>query len=137
MSERERIDVHKCVTVTHPHVRKCRRTPPWTLVKRLANGSLTTHQISAQSVQPFPRYGNWAYLHVRTCRCSPMTCVIFITVWSPIKYQIRSQSAEPSQSSAANFDSLHAARAIVVTQIDGCGFHSRQKGCSHQSKTVC
>ena len=32
-------------------------------VKRVAIGSITTHQISEQSVQPFPRYGK----EVGTC----------------------------------------------------------------------
>ena len=30
--------------------------PSFRSVKRLSNGSLTTYQISAQAVQPFPRY---------------------------------------------------------------------------------
>ena len=37
------------------HVRTCSSTRPVTSVKRLGNVSLTTYQISAQSVQPFPR----------------------------------------------------------------------------------
>ena len=42
-----------------------------------------------------------------------MTCVICIAAWSLNTHQIWSQSAEPflSYSSAANFDTLHAARA--------------------------
>ena len=52
-------------------VRTCSCTPPLTFVKCLADGSLTAHQISVQSVRPFPRYGKGAYLHVRTCRCTP------------------------------------------------------------------
>ena len=39
-------------------------TPPLTFVKIQTNGSLSTHQISAQSVQPFARYGKWLHLHV-------------------------------------------------------------------------
>ena len=45
------------------HVRTCTCTTSLTFVKRQTNGSLTTHQISAQSVQPFPRY----LKGVRTC----------------------------------------------------------------------
>ena len=37
------------------HVRTCRCTPLLACPKRIANGSLTTHQILAQSVQPFQR----------------------------------------------------------------------------------
>ena len=33
----------------------------------VANGSLTKHQISAQSVNPFPRYRKGTHLHMRTC----------------------------------------------------------------------
>ena len=40
------------------HVRAHSYTPPITFVKRLTNESLIMYQISAQSVQPFPRYGN-------------------------------------------------------------------------------
>ena len=65
------------------HLRTCSCAPPLTSAKRLADGFLSTHQISAQSVQPFPRYGNGAHLHVLTCRCTaPMTCVICIAAWS-------------------------------------------------------
>ena len=81
-----------------------------------------------------------AHLHVRTCRCTPtMTCVICIAAWSLIIYQIWLQSADPSlsYSSAANFDTLHAARDAVTAQMDGCWFHSRQKGCGYPSKSVC
>ena len=49
-------------TVTHTLV----EVPP-TLCTRLASGPLTTHQISTQSVQPYPRYG----MGVRTCACTP------------------------------------------------------------------
>ena len=47
---------HSSVTVTGSHVRTCRCTPPLVCVKLIANESLTTHRISAQYVQPFPRY---------------------------------------------------------------------------------
>ena len=101
------------------HVRTCRCTPPLSSVKRIANWSLTTHQISAQSVQPFPRYGTQgniytcARAHVRTCRCTPpMTCGICIATWALTTHQIWWQSAQPflSYSLAGHFDTLHAAR---------------------------
>ena len=41
-------------------------------VKRIASGPLTSHQISAQSVQPFPRYGKWV-------RKSALGSFIFVT----------------------------------------------------------
>ena len=61
------------------HVRRCTCTPPLTFVKRQANGSLATNQISAQSVQPLPRYGKGgASARAQVCTVSftpPMTCV--------------------------------------------------------------
>ena len=42
-------------------------TPPFTFVKRQANESLITSQISVQSFHPFPRYEKG----VCTCRCAP------------------------------------------------------------------
>ena len=52
MNEREREDVLKCVTVTLALVQNLP-----SCVKRIATGHLVTHQISVQSVQPYPRYG--------------------------------------------------------------------------------
>ena len=52
MNERERMDVFKCVAVTLALVQNL----PF-CVKRMTTGPLATHQISVQSVQPFPRYG--------------------------------------------------------------------------------
>ena len=68
----------------HPsaHVRTCSYAPPLAFAKSLAIGSLTSYQISAQSVQPFARYGKGQHMHVRKCTTPPMTCVICITVWS-------------------------------------------------------
>ena len=54
------------------------------------------------------------HLHVRKCRCTPpMTCVIWVAVWSLSTCQIWSPSAQPllSYSSAGNFDTFHATRA--------------------------
>ena len=52
------------------HVRTCRCAPLMICVKRNANGSRTTLQVSAQSVQPFSRYGRGvctcARAHVQT-----------------------------------------------------------------------
>ena len=45
-------DTKNGCTRAHVHL-----TPPQTFVKRLANGFLMIHQISAQSAWPFPRYG--------------------------------------------------------------------------------
>ena len=58
MNEWERMDVLKCVTVTLVSVQNLPSR-----VKRLAAGPLATHQISVQSVQPFPTYRK----RVRTC----------------------------------------------------------------------
>ena len=52
MNERERKIVLKNVTVT---LALMQNLP--SCVKRIATGPLATHQISVQSVQPFPRYG--------------------------------------------------------------------------------
>ena len=79
--------------------------PPSTVVKRLTNGSRTTYQISPLSIQPFPRYGKGAHLHVRKGKCTAsMTCAICIATWSLTTHQIWSLSAEPflSYSLAAN-----------------------------------
>ena len=54
--------------------------------KSLANGSLITYRISAQSVQPFRRYrkgGTSARTRLRMWRrTTPITCVICIAAWS-------------------------------------------------------
>ena len=64
----------------------CTCIPPLTFVERQANGSLITNQISAHSVQPFPRYAKGDIsprAHVRYCRCTPpMACVICIATWT-------------------------------------------------------
>ena len=53
--EIRKMDAHmltcSCILRVQLHVRTS------TFVKHLANGSLITYQISAQSIQPFPRYG--------------------------------------------------------------------------------
>ena len=61
-------------------------------IKRTAAGSLTTHLISAQCAQWFPRYGKG----VRTCGCNPpMTCVKHLGNDSKPTHQIWTQSAKP------------------------------------------
>ena len=74
-----------------------------------------TYQISARSVQLFPRYGKggtYARAHLRKCRCTPvtppMTCVICIAAWSLNTHQMLLPSAHlfPSYRLAANFDAL-------------------------------
>ena len=102
-------------TSAHAHVQMY---PTLDFCKRLANGFLTTHQISAQSVQPLPRYGKGTHLHVRTCAradvsTTPMTWLVCIAAWSLNTYQIWSQSIQLflSYSLATIFDTLHAARA--------------------------
>ena len=97
------------------HARTFSCTPPLTFAKRLANGCLKIYQISAQSVKPFPRYGEGgisARAHVDVP--FPMTCAISISAWSLNTRQIWLKSADPFliYSLAANFDILHAARAI-------------------------
>ena len=66
MNERERMNVLRCVTVP---LAFAQNLPP--CVKRKATGPLSTHQISVQSVQPFPRYGTGkgtaARAHMLTC----------------------------------------------------------------------
>ena len=99
------------------YVRTCSCIPPFAFVKRQANGFLTTVQISAQSVKPFPRCGKGgtsARAHVRKCRCTPpMTYVICIAAGSLNTHQVWSLSVEPflSYGLAANFDTIHVARA--------------------------
>ena len=58
MNERDGMDALKCETVTLALVQNLPSS-----VKRKATGPLATHQISVQSVQPFPRYGKG----MRTC----------------------------------------------------------------------
>ena len=65
MNERERTDVLKCLYAVQLHVRPCKYSQ--SCVKRIDSGPLATHQVSAQSVQPSPRYGKG----VRTCTCTP------------------------------------------------------------------
>ena len=64
MNERGRIDVLKCVTVTHASVQDLPSS-----VKRKPTGPLATQLISVQSVQPFSRYGegmhNCIHAHVQ------------------------------------------------------------------------
>ena len=91
-------------------MRTCSYAPPSFFAKSPASGSLTTYQISAQSTQPFPRYGKGgtsARVYVRTCIGNPpVTCVICVAARSPNAHQILSPSAHPflSYSLAANFD---------------------------------
>ena len=54
----------------------CARAAHPRLVKRLSNGSITTYLISARSVQPIPRYGKGAHLHVRMWRCTPPSAFV-------------------------------------------------------------
>ena len=83
--------------------------PTTEYLKRTSNWSLTTHQISVQSVLLFPRYqtlGNVSDAH-------PHDLWICIATWTLTTHQIWWQSARPflSYSLAGNFDTLHAARA--------------------------
>ena len=50
------------------NVRTCRCTPSVTCMKCIAGCPITTHQISAQRVQPLPRYGK-EVRHIHKCRC--------------------------------------------------------------------
>ena len=71
MKERERKDVLKWVVQLH--VRSCGH--PLSSIKRTASGPLTTHQVSAQSVQPFTRHGKGdtsARAQVRKRTCTPV-----------------------------------------------------------------
>ena len=87
------------------------------LPQALRNGSLTTNQISAQSVQHFQRCwkgGTSAGVQAHTCRCTPpMTCVICISVRCLNTHQICWLSAYPflSYGLPANFTPPHFARA--------------------------
>ena len=54
---------------------KCNCAPLMTVINRLANGSLSSYQISAESVKTFPRYVKGTHLHLRTCaRADVHTC---------------------------------------------------------------
>ena len=77
------LDTEKGCVLAHVHL-----YPPLILVKCQDNGSVTTNQISAQSVQPFPIYG-------RADAPPPMSCVICTVAWSLSTHRIRSQSAYP------------------------------------------
>ena len=100
---------------TRAHV-KMYSTPDF--CKTPATWSPTTHKISAQSVQPFPRYGTLGYIHLRTCRCDPiMSCGISIATWPQSTHQIWWQSAHPllSYCLTTAFGTLHAARTTCQT----------------------
>ena len=60
-------------------------------VKRIAGGPLTTHQILAQSVQPFPGYGK----RVRTCCCTTLNFVKRSASRSLTMHQISAQTVQP------------------------------------------
>ena len=62
-----------CLKCVQLHVRSCGYPPAF--VKRIASGPLVTHQVSAQSFQPFPRYEKG----VCTCSCVPP--LTFVTAW--------------------------------------------------------
>ena len=75
-----RVQLHVCTYVTS------------TFVKHLANGSLTTHRISAQSVQPFRRYAKrGAHVHL----CSTMNFARSLASGSLTTHQISAQSVLP------------------------------------------
>ena len=82
------------------------------------SGLLTMHEISAQSVQPFPKYEKGGTSACARIQMYPiMTCVICIATWAANTHQIWSQPAEQflSYSLAANFETLHAARVTRQT----------------------
>ena len=83
------------------YVRTCSCTPPpQSFVKHLANGSLTTHQISAHSVQLSQRYEKGTHLHMPcgTCRCAPpFTFVKCLANGSLTTHQISAQSVQSFQ----------------------------------------
>ena len=122
----------------------CICTPPLALVKRQANGSLTPQtKFRHNPSSRFRDTERGAYLHVGTCTCictPPMTCVIFIAAWSLNTHQISSVSAYPflSYSLRPIFTPPHFANVTChsgcPSQMDGCWFHSRWKGCSYPSK---
>ena len=125
------------------HLRTCSCAPLLTSTKSMANEFLTTYRISAQSVQPFLRCRKGVHLNVRTCRCTPPTnCVICTAAWSLDTHQIWSLCAEPFliYSLAANFDTLHSARAnyegylpnepnTVVRNFNNSYHHSVKTAC--------
>ena len=93
---------------------------PHICVKRIACGPLTTHQISTQSVQPFPRYGN----EVRTCTCNtPLAFVKCQTNGSLTPNQISAQSIQPFPRHGKVGYICTCARAGVSTTHDLCNMH--------------
>ena len=69
MNEREGIDVLKGV-----YSYTCAREDNPILCKFIVNGPLTTHHFSAQSVQPFPRYGGeGAHVHPTINLCKTLS----------------------------------------------------------------
>ena len=107
MNERDRIDVLKCAIVTlalRKIYRKgtekgCARVhvPNTNFVKHLANGSLTTNQILAQSAQPFPRHGKGARTSARAhVQIYPTEDFLKrLANGSLTTYQISAQSVQP------------------------------------------
>ena len=78
-------------------------------VKRTANGPLATHQISAQSVQPFQRYEK----RVRTCICAtPLTFAKSVTSGSLATHQISAQSVQPFPTYGKGFTSARTLACI-------------------------
>ena len=64
-------------------------------VQRIASGPLTTDQFSAQSTQPFPRYGNWcARAHVNVHLTTNLNCKTLVN-GSLTTYPISAQSVQP------------------------------------------
>ena len=101
------------------HVCKC-GYPPF-CVKRTVSGPLTSHHVSVQSVQPFPRYGKG----VRTCTCTPpLTFVKRQANASLTTNRISAQSVRPFPrfGKGAHLHVRHCARPLnhVRTRIARC-----------------
>ena len=75
------------------HVQLC---PTLNFCKSLANGSLATYRISAQSVKPFPIYGKGGTSALAHVQVYPiLACVTCLANWSLTTYQISAQSVRP------------------------------------------
>ena len=106
-------------------------------VKRIASGPLITHQVSVQSVPPFPRYGKGgtsARAHMRTCRCTrSMTSIKGIATWSLTTYRISAQPVQPfpRHGKGAHLHVRTCARANYSTH-DLCYMHRYLVTHAHQ-----
>ena len=106
--------------------------------KSLASGCQITYQISAQSVQPFPRSGKWGTFACDTCTRADISHPRPVYYASRFGLQTHTKFChhKPIHSLVIKRPILtppHFARATVATQMDWW-FHSQQKECGYPPK---